>query len=688
MLQLEKITFSIFRIILYLFLSVLITGLFSMVSAELGCFHHARSCLVFVTVFFLAKVFHMGMPHPPAICIRDKIFLLSLVILCFCIYFPPSEYILGGWDPGVYLSSAISIVKQGSINFFDHLLGSLNTSERAVFVSTHGLSEFYPGLRVLDPPHGSLIGPQFLHFYPTLLALIYSFFGLHGALVVNAFIGIISLLAMYGLCRALSGPKFGLLGALFLALNPVQIWMARFQNSEMLAQCLFILGFLFLFTNTPGRPLPHSPEKKGLYFTHVISALCFWLALLTRYDFFAIFALLISLGLISLAWIGPRAPEFRPRLAWLLLLLLGFLHALIHQRYLAYLYTPLWHLIKPGVFILIACCSLLGFILKIFKNHLALFFERINKTFRIFCAFIVCALVLYAVFIQSHNQALGWDRFNFLNLASFVTRPLMGFALLGVISIILKSKRFPEVALTIVGLAFTTVTVYRKFIDPFYLWAARRFIPVIIPFIFVCAVKGVHQVNIYLQSLFLNFPSSPQEFAETVKGHETAIQSKSLWITPVLIIALASLYVLTTQPTRAELSGYRDFAGISTFFAEMRSRLPSADLFVTQERRVAEVLHFYYDLPAVYVRNTTPKKILLLQRVLTDRLRHGQKIFILTQNKALFDGWQDITLELCDTFCWRGKILNQSNQGFPKGTKPRGFDLVLLKAVLAERSRT
>jgi hypothetical protein len=83
---------------------------------------------------------------------------------------PPSEMILGGWDPGVYLHTAASVANDGALRIVDEDLAGLDEREREVVSrNLFGVSEPFGGMRVLPDGRTS---PEFHHLYPSLLAVV------------------------------------------------------------------------------------------------------------------------------------------------------------------------------------------------------------------------------------------------------------------------------------------------------------------------------------------------------------------------------------------------------------------------------------------------------------------------------------------------------------------------------------
>ena len=191
--------------------------------------------------------------------------LLLLTVGLFC--WRTHETIVGGQDSGTYYDTGINIAQTGSIMIHDPLLPTFSTSgpfaniagklqsqllqglpgevDRFLFVSHQRLPAYF----VNDNEQGLQTGqavPQFFHFYPVLIAIAYSLFGLFGGLYVTPLLAVLAVFAVYLSGRRLfPAPRqrwIGLLGAALLALNPAQVWFVRETLWETVGQFLIFTG--------------------------------------------------------------------------------------------------------------------------------------------------------------------------------------------------------------------------------------------------------------------------------------------------------------------------------------------------------------------------------------------------------------------------------------------------------------
>src|SRR5262245_60954509 len=181
--------------------------------------------------------------------------LAAILLLAGWLFFShPFETIVGSEDAGIYFNTGGLIAREGGIRHADPGLGAFgdaaseatagNTArhvllpppdrggedKRFLFLDWQRLSGFN-----LIPGAGNTVTPQFLHLFPTWLALWAVFGGGVGAMVyASAGCALLGVATTYFLGRRLFGPWVGLAAALFLMLNGLQLWFARQSLSEAL----------------------------------------------------------------------------------------------------------------------------------------------------------------------------------------------------------------------------------------------------------------------------------------------------------------------------------------------------------------------------------------------------------------------------------------------------------------------
>lgn len=161
----------------------------------------------------------------------ELILAAGLTVAAGLLWFFPSESLLGGVDQGVYANVGVFLERQG------HLQVPLPSHDLADGVPAF---ERIPGFRIHRPDGGAAahLTPQFAHLFPVWLAQAHGTLGLHGLLRLNGFLALLALACFYATTVALVTRPVAVLGTLFLAFNPAQLWVGRITLSEILAQVL------------------------------------------------------------------------------------------------------------------------------------------------------------------------------------------------------------------------------------------------------------------------------------------------------------------------------------------------------------------------------------------------------------------------------------------------------------------
>jgi hypothetical protein len=171
--------------------------------------------------------------------------LAVLGALLAALYLPGFPYGVSDKDPGVYLMHGFSIARTGDIRIHDEAL-----------VRQPGLTLFdpptdrwpgnrFPGIWIHDAARAEII-PQFYHLYPATLGFLGRLSGQTAMISLNALLAVVSAIGVYLLGRRLAGPLAGLVAAIILAVNMMQVWQAKYPTTEISTQLWFVLAMLGL----------------------------------------------------------------------------------------------------------------------------------------------------------------------------------------------------------------------------------------------------------------------------------------------------------------------------------------------------------------------------------------------------------------------------------------------------------
>lgn len=518
---------------------------------------------------------------------------LALLSLAFTI--PPSEWIVGGWDPGVYVHTAASLARGGSLRPEFPDLASLDADTRAL-LGRQGQEAWEPFIGMRMMRDGSL-SPQFYHLYPVLMALVWPFGGVRAALMVNPLLNAICIVALYLWASRWMKRRWALAAALVLALNPAQVWQARFCTSEMLTQCLLMGGLVLM-----GRAL--SGRTKDLL-EALLAGSAFGLAMLARYDT-VLFVTPLSLVLLM----GWRDKPQRPQL----LAILGATGALgaqtwLHQRYLAPLYHPGGGLVAQGL--------LAAGILAVLIVVVVVWMPR--RTFNdgreapepqrwphvaVAAAFVAWVFLYWYVrprlAVNGHVLEFftwlypglkeaewfpilaGRHAKNFWYLQSLFGGPGLVAALAGIAILIFRARTVWRTAWLAAAVGVLVMLMTFIYHEPFMMFISRRLIPVIIPLLCLGA-------------------------AAACDGVESVLRMR-----PRLGVAAAGwvlvLTVMFTFRGTAFLARHREWPGLTGWYDQLAARIPPGARVYSDQPGFAAPLRFIYGIRAYELRAVPPDR--------------------------------------------------------------------------------
>lgn len=436
---------------------------------------------------------------------------LSVVLLA-----RPSEYIVGGRDPGAYVAAMGVIARSGGLVYTDPAVLSIPEQDVALFYR-HPDNPAFSWARFmgfdLESPRSGRVFPQFFHLFPAFGAYLFRAMGEFGALSTPCVFGVLGGLGVFFTFRRLFGEQAALITALLLNLNVLHVWFGRYPVSEGMSQFLVFLG-LFGFVLWE--------ERAGKAFA-VIAGAALGLALLVRID-----SVLVVVPLALFLWVRRAQGALTWRDALPLLLPFGLLasHATVHglvfaPRYVHDILTrPYWRY-PPVVWALAGALALAALLAadRIGPSVVAWCAQRADRLRAALIGVLLLA-ALYAYFVRpllsawaggdgnlpgTALQDSGWlralhglgfrrlaahDAQSLVRLGWVVSPPALLLALLGLV-LTLRSWQsrflFPLLmAATISGFYFYKIRVFND-----YPFAFRRFWPVTLPFLLALATLAL-----------------------------------------------------------------------------------------------------------------------------------------------------------------------------------------------------
>lgn len=452
---------------------------------------------------------------------------LVVLLAAFALQARPSEYIVGGRDPGAYVSAMGVIARTGAITHEDPVVASIPAEDLSLFYTNLDEPPFRFTLDVkedkpqpswprfmgfeLDHPKSGLVTPQFFHLFPAFGAYLYETMGVRGALATPPIFGIFGTLAAFFLARRMFGVVVATVGALGLATTVLQVWFARYPVSEGFSQFLILAGLL-------AHRLDLDLEERAFGWLAGV----FWgLTLLVRIDG-------ILLIVPVLAWVGvevlAREGRWRSRvlsvvLPFGLLLSHSILHAVLFSRRYAHQILTRRYWNHPPSFWLFTFLAFGVLAFLVWRNgpRLMRAARAHAEALRVTTIVLLGVLVLYTLALRPTLsawaggdgnpkaerladpgvlQAMGFNRLAAHDAQAlkryswFVGAPALALSLLG-LGLLLRRAGRHEVLPLAVLLVFSGFYFYKIRVFNDYFFAMRRYVPVTLPFTFILAALAV-----------------------------------------------------------------------------------------------------------------------------------------------------------------------------------------------------
>ncbi len=507
---------------------------------------------------------------------------LALLALAFTV--PPSEFLLGGWDPGVYIHTASVLARDGALLPEAPDLAAMDAERRAL-IGRQGQGAWEPFLGMRMLPDGRL-SPQFYHLYPVLMALVWPVGGARAALLVNPLLNSLAILLMYLWASRWVRPRWAFAAAVLLALNPAQVWQAGFGTAELLAQCLLLAGLV-----ATDRALSPPPQRR---LDALLAGAAFGLMMLAKYEAMLL-VVPFSVGLLA----GLRERSQRGTLVLLLGMIAALgVHAMVHQIFFSPLYHPMGDWVLPGLAAAGIAAILIGAVAWRNPRQPAEVFPGAagRRGLRLAAVAGFAVWVFLAWYVRPHLTVegrvltlftrldpgvdeAGWFGFlagrnarNFWYLqALFGTAGLMA-ALAGVGLLMLRTRTVWRTAWLAASVGVLVLLMTQISHEPFMMFVARRMVPVILPLLCV----GVAALG--------------DRCEEAAKIHPR----RGVWA-GLLVLALP---LAGTIGGTAYLAAHREWPGLADWLDDLAAGIPRGAAVYSDAPGFAAPLRFLYGIPA------------------------------------------------------------------------------------------
>jgi hypothetical protein len=581
------------------------------------------------------------------------------------LYFPPSEYVIGGKDPGTYMNEGVQIAQGGSLAIHDPVVAAVPEPARDLFFPSHGVPWYY-GVRFMgffldDPQSGRVMG-QFPHLFPASIALGYGLNGLTGARQTIGAWAILGLIAVYFVGARLFGRLGGGIAATLLAVNVVEVWFARDPNSELLMQTMTFAAVL---------AASHARAGSRVFFGGLAGTLL-GLQLFLRFD-----AILAIAAFSTAAAIGPLTRERVGRPFALALAVTG-------GAGLWYLAGPLrahsarlfaytsdlggWMLVATGAAAFVVMRLLVGWIARSEPRAAA-----VRRAVPTGLAAAVVGLAIYAYFFRDAGGRLAEaDAMAFRTFAWYITPAGLAAAVAGLVVLVTRNFwREPAFLMTLI--TYAIFFFYKIRIVPVHFWSARRFVAVILPGAMLC-----------IAGLLVTAVNRRTASALPLAGRADATRWPGI-VSTALVLALAAPLAAAFLNASKPLRHHVEYAGLIPRLEQLAGRIGDRDLLIVESRNASDLHVLAVPLAYIYARNVLvlntprPPKPALEAFVSWARGQYAEIFFLGGGGTDLLTRRLSAESVVSDRF--QVPEYDAPRNAYPSGVRHKEFDFGLYKLV-------
>jgi hypothetical protein len=633
--------------------SLLISGWVSFVLAELGFFSPSRTALVVTAgaALAIAALRHRLSLRPGPTSRSELLVAAAVIAFSTAVYFPPFEHILGGRDPGVYVNAGFHLARDGRLMYHDPVVAGIPKDAWPLFFPDKVLPRWdylrYQGFR-LESPESARVVPHGLHLYPIWIGTASALYQPKSGLYATPFFALMAVSGFFLAFRRLFNLEVAALASALLAVFQIQIWFARFPNSEIVVQFLFAASLLLFYFM----------EEERSNLAGAVAGLALGSACLARVETM-LFAVPVAL---YFGWKRVRRELGAPQVSFLAAFALLGIHAAIHDRLFAWPYVSsilgrdYWSFLGGNLPAVAAAAAILFFFLDRAVGRLPPGLLGVFDSFRLRlgAALALFVLAIYAYFVRPlwHGpRTAPHDAEAFLRMGWYLYPLGLSLAVAGGMALLLRARK-SQAFFLLVALTFSLFFFYKVRVWHDHYFAMRRFIPVILPAFFVA-------IAFLLSSLREN-------------GERVAVAGSR-----IVAVLLVALYLVAGY----RLWRHNEFRGSLLFVEDLARHIGDDDVAIFPAQ---EGLHLL-ELPLAQLeeRNVLEFYTLKPDRALLEKLLESWKgryrdVFFVTNYKISLSGL--FTRHVKD-FELATEKYEYSYDRPPKGPEPLNLRFSLSKAV-------
>ncbi len=568
-------------------LSVAVSAWVALVLAEAGGFSLVRAAFLVGALAALSVLGAALRRRPPAQPLPQwrgwRALAPALVVLALAaaLQTRPSEYLMGGRDPGTYVAAMALIGRTGAVAYVDPVVLSIPREDVELFYRNPGAPDYtwgrFMGMPLESPASGRVV-PEFFHLFPAFGAYLYQAMGVKGALATPCVFGVLGTLAVFLAWRRLFGMPVALIAAVLLSLNVIQVWFARYPMSEAMAQFLLFLG-LWAFALW---------EERGSAAFGALAGFALGLTLLVRIDSVL---MVVPLGVYVFVRRAHGALPWSRARAFVLPFVVLAAHALLHAAFwsrkylLGVMRRPYWEqpwwVWAAGI----AATVALLLVAHRFEARAVRGMDAHGEALGRAIVALTVLLALYAYVLRPRLSAWaggdgnvdpplahrGWlvamgfsrlaahDAQSLVRLGWFVTPLVLVLALFGFALVVRRGQGRWLFPMLTAG-AYAAFFLYKIRVYNDYYFALRRFMPVVVPALLALAAFALVEL-----------------WRRARAGRVAAA---------ALTAAVAAFFLRDTLP----LAFYRDWKDSARFVGDLARRFGPEDVVIFEQPRSIHLL--------------------------------------------------------------------------------------------------
>ncbi len=546
--------------------SLLLSGWVGLALAELGAFSPAKvAILVTVIAAAIGLAFRKGLALTRgALDWREIGIAGALVAFSLIAYYPPFEYVLGGRDPGIYVNTGFHLAREGNLTFTDPVIASIPQEDWLLFFRVDKKIPDWDHLRFqgyrLENPATARVAPHGLHLYPTWIGMAAALYEMKAGLYATPFFAMMGALGLFFAASRIFGLEVAAWAAAFLGVIQVQVWFARFPNSEVVVQFLYAITLLMIFF----------AEEKRSAIAGAVAGIALGSTLLARMEN-VLFVVPIAL---VMGWKRLKRELGAPELAFLGGFVALAIHAGLHDRFVSWPYVSsilgrhYWRILGDNLWAAAALAIIGAIVVDRAVLRLPSWtyaFVQSNRS-RMVAAVALFGLAAFAFFVRPvwHGpRTAAHDAEAFLRMSWYLYPVGLAFAVSGAMVLMVRAKK-SQVFFLLTGLTFSLFFFYKVRVWHDHYFAMRRFIPVILPSLVVC-------MSVFLASLRWD------------------ARRFTAWGSRIVAATLLVIYLAEGRGLWA-FRGHEEFPGSLDFVEEMARHIGDDDVVIFPRREGLHML--------------------------------------------------------------------------------------------------